>query len=392
MPKKKAISKKEKLPVLPSVRMYRRIAATFLLLTLAMLSVVLYLATVRADIMIETSEETVAAEFFVSAMTEPQANEDVPGALFEETIEESRVFEVKGEGEEVPANAHGIVTIINDSSSDQPLIATTRLLSEEGILFRIVDGVTVPAGGSIQVDAAADVPGREGEIPATKFTVPGLAVSKQAEIYATSDQAMIGGIVIRAVATQEMLDSAQGDLVKQIEVDLDTKWREGLSEALDGVIISQETIEKRSDTEPGTEVGSFTISTIVKNTGVYYDRDRLKRIAEIQLRDHVPEGQVLSKANFDGMIIDLDQANLTTGTARLRIRIEGTSVLKATSDVLERGNLIGLTAGEAEAYLEEQETIKNAVVELSPFWVRRVPRLKDHIYVEIIDVGSSDLQ
>ncbi len=366
--------------------MYRRIAATFLLLTLAMLSVVLYLATVRADIRIETSEEEVAAEFFVSAMTEPQANEDVPGALFEETVEESRVFEVQGEGEEIPAKAHGIVTITNNSGSDQPLIATTRLMSEEGILFRIVDGVTVPAGGSIQVNAAADEPGREGEIPATKFTIPGLAVSKQAEIFATSDQAMIGGVVVRAVVTQEMLDAAQAELVKQIEGDLDTKWREGISAALDGVIITQETIEKRSDTEPGTEVGSFTISTIVKNTGVYYDRERLKRISEIQLRDHVPEGQVLSLANFDGMLVEIDQTNVTAGTARLRVRIEGTSVLKATSEVLERDNLVGLSAGEAEAYLEEQETIKDAVVELSPFWVRRVPRLKDHIYVEIVDV------
>lgn len=372
----------------PSTRLYRRIAALFLLLTVAMLAVVLYLATVRADIRIETSESAVETEFFVSALEQPQANTDVPGEIVSETVERSKGFEVKGEGEEIPSKAHGVVTLHNESGIDQQLVVRTRLLSTEGILFRIVETVTVPANGSVQVEARADEAGKQGEIGPSRFTIPGLNAAKQAQIYATSEQAMIGGTERRAIVTETVLEEAHVALLKDVETELDVKWREGLSPALDGVIIMQETLEKRTDTEPGTETGSYTVTTIVKNTGVYFDRARLQRIAEAKLQEHVPEGQVLREANLAEMVVTIDTTDVASGTARLHVSVGGTAVLKATSDVLDRERLMGLSAGDAEVYLENQPTIQNATIELSPFWVRRIPRLRDHIFIEIVDVGD----
>ena len=201
---------------LPSARLYRRIAILFLVLTAAMLAVVLYLATVRADIRIETLEEEVQTEFFVSVQSEPQANTDVPGEIVSETVERSNVFEVNGEGEEIPAKAHGIVTLHNESATDQPLVEKTRLLSESGVLFRIVEAVTVPSGGTVQVEARADEPGAQGEIEPTRFLIPGLNAAKQQVIYATSEQAMVGGTERRAIVTEAMLDEAHIALLKEI--------------------------------------------------------------------------------------------------------------------------------------------------------------------------------
>lgn len=372
--------------VTPSTRLYRRIAGIFLLLTVAMLAVVLYLATVRADIRIETLESNVETEFFVSVLEQPQANTDVPGEIVSETVERSKMFEVEGEGEEIPSKAHGVVTLHNDGSADQPLVATTRLLTEGGVLFRMTEAVTVPASGTVQVEARADEAGKQGEIGPSRFTIPGLNAAKQIQIYATSDQAMIGGTERRAIVTETMLEEAHVALLKDVETELDAKWREGLSPALDGVIILQETLEKRTDTEPDTEAGSFTVTTIVKNTGVYFDRARLQRIAEAKLQEHVPEGQVLREAHLAQMAVTIDATDVDAGTARLHVSLGGTAVLKATSDVLDRENLMGLSAGDAEVYLENQPTIQNATIKLSPFWVRRIPRLRDHIFIEIVDV------
>ncbi len=384
--KKKPAPKKEAQVLLPSVRLYRQIAALFLIVTVGMLSVVLYLATVKAEVRVETVEEQVSAEFFGTVATEPQGNEDIPGALFVETIEETRVFEVSGEGTEVPANAHGIVTLFNETGSAQPLVVTTRLLSEDGVLFRIVEGVTVPAQGSVQVEARADVIGRGGEIAPARFTIPGLSASKQEVIYATSDSKMIGGLEVRRVVTAEDLEASQAELVHGIEQSLDAKWRDGLTGQLDGVLFQTDTIEKRSDTEPNTETGSYTVSTIVKVTGVYYDSTRLDRITSTKLREHVASGQVLSEEGGNRTTVSLEEADTETGTARLSVAVEGSAVLQATSDLLDRDNLVGLTAPEAEAFLEENETIRNAEVELFPFWVNRIPRLKDHIYIEIVNI------
>ena len=90
------------------------------------------------------------------------------------------------------------------------------------------------------------------------------------------------------------------------------------------------------------------------------------------------------------MVVTIDTANVEGGTARLHVSVDGTAVLKATSDVLDRENLMGLSAGDAEMLLENQPTIQNATIDLSPFWVRRIPRLRDHIFVEIVDVAEGD--
>lgn len=382
-PTKKRV--KQNAPVLPSVRLYRRIAAGFLSVTAILLVVVLYLATVQATIQVKTQEETVEREFVARVATEPQSSEDVPGAIFVSTKEETRTFVAEGDGEEIPAKASGVVTLHNESVSAQPLIATTRLLSEDGVLFRIVEGVTVPAGGTVQVEARADQEGKEGEIGPTRFTIPGLNAIKQEVIYATSEQDMVGGTILRKVITVEDLDGAQAELADELEAELDAEWREQISGQLDGVTIVREVLDKRSDTEPGTETGTFAISTIIRFTGIYYDSNRLKQIAELKLQEHVPSGQVLASVTEDEMIIAHNRNDVDNGTAHFDITVPGVAVLKTTADVLDKENLVGLTAAEAEAFLENNETIRDAIVELKPFWVRKIPRLQDHITIEILE-------
>ena len=388
MPPKKRFTgsvPKKNAPVLPSVRLYRRIAGAFLGVTAVLLVVVLYLATVQATVRVWTEDETVERTFVARVVEEPQGGEDIAGAIFSMTKDGTRTFRVEGEGEEIPAKAHGPVTLHNESGTPQALIATTRLLSPEGVLFRLTSGVTVPANGTVVAEAAADQPGKEGEIAATRFTIPGLNPTRQTQVYATSEQTMVGGTVIRKAITIEDLDAAQAELVQELERQADEEWRAQISGQLDGVIMRQEVLEKKSDTEPGTEAGSFVITTSVRFTGIYYDRARLAAIAELKLREHVPEGQVLSQVAADSPTVVYNRHDEVAGTAHFDVTVSGTAVLQATADVLNKDNLVGLTAGEAEMFLENQDTIRDAAVELKPFWVRKVPRLKDHITIEIVE-------
>lgn len=382
--KRKKIASKKKAPVLPSVRLYRRIAFAFLSLTVAMLIIVLYLATVQAVITIETQEESLEREFIARVMEEPQGSEDIPAQIFSELVERTRTFQVNGDGERVPAKASGTVTIFNESSASQPLVVRTRLLSESGVLFRIAEGVTVPAGGSVQVEARADEEGEQGEIEPTRFTIPGLNESKQALIYATSDSPMVGGSVTRKVLTVEDLDNAHDVLLQEIEEEMDQAWRAELSGRLSGATIEKETIEKRSNTEPGTEVGVFEITTIARVTGIYYDEARMRQIAELKLREHVPSGQVLGSVNFDDIIVAYNRHDMNSLTAHFDVTVSGVALLKTTSDVLNKSNLIGLTSAEAEAFLEANESIKNVDIVLKPFWIKRIPKLQDHITINIL--------
>jgi len=387
MPKqKRKRAKKKNAPILPAMRLYRRIAAGFLMLTVILLVVVMYLATVKATVKVSTHEEALEREFIARIVEEPHSSEDIPGMIFEETLERSKIFEVKGDGDAIPAKAHGVVTIKNESTREQPLVATTRLLSEDGVLFRIIEGVTVPANASIDVEVAADEPGKLGEIDAGKFTIPGLNQARQEQVYAVSSQKMIGGTITKKIVSMDDLEKAHAELLKDIEIDQDTKWRSQISGQLDGVIIIKETLTKQSDTEPGKEASDFSVSTTVKLTGIYYDSARLKQIADIKLKEHISGGQVLSSSNLDDMQITYNRSSATEKTAHLDVAVEGKMVLKETAEILDKANLIGLTAEDAEAFLEDNPAIEDASVEITPSWVRSIPKLQDHI--EIIITGA----
>lgn len=372
-----------RVPVPPSVRLYRRIAATFLALTVAMLTVVLYLATVKATVRIETADVPVSTEFFSRIVSEPQGSEDIAGRFFEENIERSKVFEVKGEGQEVPAKAHGIVTIQNDSATEQQLIATTRLLSPDGVLFRIVNGVVVPAKGKVSVEARADKEGAEGEIEATTFAIPGLLTARQKEVYAKSAEKMVGGTEIKRQVTENDLVVAGDELQVEISDALKAKWQNGLPESLSGFVFSLDVAEKKSDTTPGAEVGSFTVTYIAKAKGMFYDKTKMDAVSNVQLLAHVPDGQILKSTDIAGPTITITEWNASAGSVKVSVAVSGIASLEASSKLLDKDKLVGLSATEAEAYLKSLPVIKNATVELFPFFVRRIPRLKDHIEVVI---------
>ncbi|MBD3330237.1 hypothetical protein GF354_01755, partial [Candidatus Peregrinibacteria bacterium] len=103
-------------------------------------------------------------------------------------------------------NASGKITIINTTPNTWPLIARTRFQTNEGIVFRIKEGVTVPAAtstgpGKLEAYVIADITdengevvGERGNIGPSKFFLPGLREDSRSKIYAESTEPMTGGI------------------------------------------------------------------------------------------------------------------------------------------------------------------------------------------------------
>lgn len=104
----------------------------------------------------------------------------------------------------VEKRAHGTVVIFNKTSTiPQTLVATTRLQTADGKLYRLPTTVAVPGyrienkeiiPGSRAVEVFADKPGEEYNIGLTDFTFPGFAGSpKFATVFARSKTPMEGG-------------------------------------------------------------------------------------------------------------------------------------------------------------------------------------------------------
>lgn len=117
------------------------------------------------------------------------------------SVEEVATQPVVASGEKViHQKARGTVVIYNTMTVDQPLVATTRLQSPEGLIYRIAKSVVVPKRkgsepGTVSVAVTADQAGENYNIPATEFTIPGLKTNpaRYTAVSAKSSSAMSGG-------------------------------------------------------------------------------------------------------------------------------------------------------------------------------------------------------
>src|SRR3989339_395488 len=186
------------------VRFYKIVALTFLVLTFILLGVIITLSSKKATITVITRAEPVEA---TTSLEVEKGKENVAKLVWTE-VELVKSYKPTASKEEASI-AQGKVVLYNETDYDQPLVATTRLLSPEGILFRLKTKVLVPAKGSVEAEVYADKSGKENEIGPTKFTIPGLSETLQKVIYAQSSAPMVGGVKTIGVLTKEELDQAR---------------------------------------------------------------------------------------------------------------------------------------------------------------------------------------
>lgn len=188
----------------PSI--YRRIAYTFIALTVVIVLAVLWLTSVKAEVLVRVKRDQVRLDGVVEVAKEPKTGQ-IPGRVVQGVFEKVQEFPVLGAaGEpidpskqpnpiEIPEPivnenvlARGTVKIFNKYSKSQTLVRTTRLLTPDNKLYRIDSQVVIPAGGEVTVNVYADKTGNEFVLSGPqKYTIPGLFIDLQKFIYAESD-------------------------------------------------------------------------------------------------------------------------------------------------------------------------------------------------------------
>ncbi|MBU4315261.1 hypothetical protein KJ673_02540 [Patescibacteria group bacterium] len=372
-------------PLSRSLRIYQKIAIAFVIISFILLLFVLYLSISSATINIKPVPQIVNTTVSVDVVPDAAMEGQVSGYVVSQTFTQADVYYLPEQGSTpVEEKAGGIVSLINETSNNQQLIATTRLLSKDGVLFRLDEGTVVPANGQIDVMVHADEPGLLGEIGPTQFTIPGLAESLQDKIYAVSIGSMAGGVsYVRTLQesdfddaasslTQKMLESAKEIFASQIDTDV-----------FDGSQYLFEVVERVADQEPGVQVGSFTVSLTAKITAVFYDQSVIEDYAEADLQSQISENYNIDSVSKDGVQVEIRSADGEAQTATLNVYIDGTAILSPSSDVLDKDRLVGRSPSEVITILEASELIDNVSVNFTPFWLKRIPTLKDHIKIII---------
>lgn len=381
--KRKIAVKKPKEQPAPSLKMYRRIAVSFVVVTCLLLVFVVYLSFVEAIVRIKPTVQTVQASAVLDIVKSPLSSEEVAGVVTSAVFEQAKSFTLEGEdGQLVEAKAGGIVEIFNTHTVDQTLVATTRLLSPEGILFRIDETVVVPVGGSVTVTAHADESGKGGEISPTTFTIPGLSETLQKKIYAQNAAAFTGGEVTIQTLTLEKLDELAVTLEAEILEIVKEKLREQNS-SFSQESFSYEVLEKKSDVEPGTETGQVTILIRLRATGVFFDG----QAAWDQLREalvaEIPGDMELQAVDSSGMSATILSADTEDGLAVVEVAVTAPAIISSRHEILSASGLVGKSVAEVKRSLEAYDLIDSVDVRVTPFWLKRMPSLEDHIRLEI---------
>ncbi len=385
---------KQKAPETPQsirqhkIHFYRQIAYAFIGAAIVVLLGLIYFSLSQALIVVKPSLEEVSADFNVLVKTD---GADLTNGVAAQLVVADVSLERTGEGELLaegdPQQATGTVTLINTSSQAQPLVATTRLLSEEGVLFRLTDGETVPANGEIQAAVYADEPGKAGEIGPTRFTIPGLNQTRQQEVYAESSTAMTGGTAATYRITQEAVDAAIEETKDRLAQEARAQLKEqGIDTSL--LLASAQHVEVKNQTvEPavGEDAQQFSITMEATVAFVLSDEAALVTLAQQKLYETTSLGYELSSSDEGSFEYSVENFDLEDGTAQLRIVMRGERRIGSDNPLLNASNFVGEKPDELKSRLESNEGIESVEVTLRPFWLRKVPRLVDHIFIQFAD-------
>lgn len=379
MPSKHQESK----PLIPPLSIiYRKIAISFVVLTVVLLGIIVFFSMSKATVLITPKAELRSAEFLVALGEASQPDKAILNGLYkEQVIEEQGQFEASGTAQK-GGRAQGMITVVNTTSASQSLVATTRFLSEHGVLFRTNERVVVPARGSVEAAVAADQPGPAGDIGPSKFTIPGLNAAKQKLIYGESKTAMEGGSGMVRVVTSEDLEKARAAVIERATTRAERE-SEKLTGTLGGRSVQADILEARADAKAGEERRTFTTRAKVKVQVLVYEKEALEKIAYDKVIANVSADRELVKFNKDALVIRVKNVNKETGEVQLSVYADANVRLAPGSSLLDPEKLAGMLPEEAKQYLESFDAVEEAQVKLFPSWQKRVPTIPDRIKIVI---------
>jgi hypothetical protein len=266
----------------------------------------------------------------------------IPARLIEKDVTFTKTFDASGIGDVTAQKAQGTITIYNEyNDKSQPLVATTRFLSKEGVLFRLVNSTIVPGmedGKAGQVDALviADEAGVSGNIEPTRFSVPGFDDGpKKDKFYAINEKAMVGGGTGGnnvTIVTEEDIASAQ----KEMNTELPQYITEQISSLLrpDNEVLIEENIEyeiirSEANVSPGTMTEQFMYEIVSHVKALVFSEDDVSAVMQENLSDKYHQ------YNADEVEVEFNYKDVNPDFEGeiIRMKSQGLASIVATVDI-----------------------------------------------------------
>lgn len=318
-------------------------------------------------------------------------------------------IESKGE------NASGLLTIINKSGVERPLISQTRFQTDGGVVFRIQKEAIVPSGssenpGTLEVNVIADtldangVPvGDRGNIEPSRFFLPGLKEDSRDALYAESYAAMTGGTrVVEVYVTEDDLMAAKSELENQLKDKAIAALRK---EVLSQGSSANKTLKLLEDSDTltygtavielpyaliGQKLKTFDVVGTMTIKGVAYDWDALVSILKAEIVSAKTPGKQLTAVQENTISLQVLEADNTNRTYKVTAQIQGIEEYEINPE-LDGGNRLadkikehvaGKSVKEAENYIQNLPEVNKVEISMWPVWSVRLPSLPENIKIK----------
>lgn len=322
------------------------------------------------------------------------------GALvIEKEMEKTITAKATGTSTAGSYKARGAVTIYNMySNKPQKLVATTRLLAENGVLFRLIESVTVPGmkkdengklvPGSVTATVIADKAGEASNIGPTTFTIPGFkGTPRYTKFYAQSNTPMVGGSTeggTQTVVTRDDIEhakkKAEDEVTSEVKEYLMKDARAQGKKLLDDAI-RVEIVSSGSQVVEGVAATSFDYTVHVRAQGIIFSEDDITLMIKNAIKNNVQEEDFeIGDINiaYNSTIADFDKRRLefdAHGTARVIPRID-------TDEI--RDALVGVKKSKINETLAQFSGIEQAELNYNlGFLIGRLPWYKKSIKVVV---------
>lgn len=389
------------LPSLPTggpVMASKRMVTGALVLAVLLLGAAVYLTAGRAAVTITPQSREVNVQLTVQASDAfaavDAAFSKIPGQLFE--VSKSATAEAAATGQrEVASKARVKITVANEySSTPQTLVATTRFATPDGLVFRTLQTVSVPGStvkegkpvaGTVTVEAIADKPGEQYNVPAGKWTIVAFTergdTDRAAKIYGTSAEPASGGASGPSkVVTQEDYDKARAEAVGNVTRQI----TEAFAAQQTGLRILDEAEPVLGEVTATARPDDAAEKTVVTAAGTLRTVAFRQSDLETLVRD-----AVLSR---ERLVVVPSQLTLTFGDVAFN---DGSGVLSFSVNIAGpgyspvdaaaiRNDIKGRNAAQVQDYFRDREGVHSATVSLRPFWVRRIPESDDRIDIRVL--------
>ncbi len=361
---------------------FRKIALGFAILALLVGSGVAYVAYARATVTVHPQKVEVKTERLLSVVKNPKNEDEIPGEILEVTVagEKKGVPETSTPSEGI---ATGFVTLVNKTASDQALVATTRLLAEDGTLFRLKTRVNIPANGRVKAEAYADKAGKSGDLAPARFTIPGLTPELQKSIYAESETMMSGGIVTVGTVTTADIEKTETELRRELVARAREELAKAGESAWTGHALVAETMARAVSVGPGETADGVTVRLTLRVRSVGFDQAKAEAAAAEDLKRSLTSDRELIAASIDDSSVEIDKADPKAGTASIHLALAGQSLVSLESPLFDANKLRGLGIEDVQKYFEGIEGVERVDVKFRPFWLKRMPLLSERIEFQI---------